>query len=251
VTTRELLADAARIEVRFRDGTVRDAELVGLDRPYQLAVLRTSPVEDAAALPHAQRVEADASTVGWFLSATPTIDVQFAQVRPAPEQGATYDRFLYAPIWLPRGAAGGPLVGSDGRLLGMAVGSLVGGAERAAPGVRTRTSPTTLFVRGDDIAEAVRQIAESGVVERPMIGVTMQGDTNRVDMVVSGSPAEAAGLAEGDSIVGVGCMSVATFADLTRVLLRRRVGEKVNLTIERGGSRSRRPCRPRRRSRAR
>jgi serine protease Do len=237
VTTRELVADAAHIEVRLRDGTVRDADLVGVDRPFRLAVLRTSAPDGACVLPHAPRVEADASTIGWFFSATPTIDVQVASVRAAPEQGATYDSFLFAPIWLQRGAAGGPLVGGDGRLLGMAVGSLVGREERAGPGFTARPSAATLFVRGDDVAEAARQIAANGIVERPMIGVTMQGDTNRVDMPMPGSPAEAAGLVEGDAIVGVGCLPVRTHADLTRVMLRHRVGEKVHLTIERDGAR--------------
>ncbi len=235
VTTRELLADAARIEVRFQDGTVRDASVAGIDRPFRLAVLRTSAPDGTTSLPYAAHVEADASTIGWFFSAAPRIDVQIASVRPAPEQGASYDRFLFAPISLARGAAGGPLLGCDGKLLGMAVGSLVApeGDGDSGAGLRVRT----LFVRGDDIAEAVRQIAATGVVERPMIGVTMQDDSNRVDLVLPGSPAEAAGLAEGDAIVGVGAFEVANYADLTRALLRRRVGDKVSLTIDRGGSR--------------
>ena len=238
VTTRELFADPGRIEVRLWDGTVRDADLVAVDRPFRLAVLRTSAPDGVSGLAHPPRVEADASTVGWFMSATPTIDVQIAQVRPAPEQGASYDRFLFAPIWLARGAAGGPLVGCDGRLLGMAVGSLVAGGERdSAPGVRARTTTATLFVRGDDVAEAARQIALNGFVERPMIGVTMQGDSNQVDMLMPGSPAESAGLVEGDAIVAVGTLPVESKADLSRVMLRRRVGEKVNLTIERDGAR--------------
>lgn len=243
VTTRDLVADADRIEVRFVDGTVRDATLVGADEPYSLAVLRTSAPDRAAALPHAPRVEAGASTIGWFLGAvaasgtkSPSIDVQVASVRPAPDQGALYDRFLYAPISIARGAAGGPLLGSDGNLLGMAVGSLVA-RDDAASGVTTRLPRATLFVRGDDVADAARQIAETGAVSRPMIGALMQGGTNRVDAPMPGSPAEAAGLAEGDAIVAVSGLEIASLADLTHSLMRRRPGDRVKLTIDRGGER--------------
>lgn len=242
VTTRDLVADADRIEVRFVDGTVRDATLVGFDEPYRVAVLRTSAPERAAALPHAPRVEAGASTIGWFLGAvatqgtkSPAIDVQVASVRPAPDQGALYDRFLYAPISIARGAAGGPLVGSDGNLLGMAVGSLVAREDPATTGVCVRLPRATLFVRGDDIADAARQIAATGSVERPMIGALMQGETNRIDTLLAGSPADAAGLREGDAIVGVSGLEIASVADLAHALMRRRVGDRVKLTIDRDG----------------
>jgi len=244
VTTFDLVADAARIEVRFCDGTVRDAALVGVDGPFRVAVLRTSAPAATATLPHAPRVEACESTIGWFLGASagsdrsaPSVDVQVATVRPAPEQGSVYDRYLYAPISIASGAAGGPLVGCDGRLLGMAVGSLVARDDAATPNVRMRLPRATLFVRGDDIANAATQIAANGVVERPMIGVVMDGDTNRIDTLFAGSPAESAGLAEGDTIVGLGALSIANFADLSRAMLRRRAGEPVKITVERGGER--------------
>ncbi len=243
VTTRDLVADADRIEVRFIDGTVRDATLAGFDDPFRMAVLRTSAPEKVTALPHAARVEVGESTIGWFLGATaqgtraPSIDVQVASVRPAPDQGSLYDRFLYAPISIARGAAGGPLVGSDGNLLGMAVGSLVARDDSAASGVCVRLPRATLFVRGDDIADAARQIAATGTVERPMIGVLMIGDSNRVDTLLAGSPAEAAGLAEGDAIVAVSGVEIASFSDLTHSIMRRRPGDRVKVTVDRGGER--------------
>jgi serine protease Do len=237
VTTRDLVVDAARIEVRFLDGTCRDASLLGIDGPFHVAVLRTSPPDRVRTLPHVPHVEAHASTVGWFFGAapctvgTPSVDVQVASVRPAPEEGAVYDRFLYAPISLARGAAGGPLVGGDGRLLGMAVGSLVGRSGA------TPTSVRALFVRGDDVADAARQIADTGVYERPMIGAFMEGETNRIDRVLAGGPAEAASLADGDAVVAVGPLPVANYADLARALLRRRAGERVDVVVERAGRR--------------
>lgn len=241
VTTREAVSDAARIELRFSDGTLRDASLLGIDGPFCVAVLRTSPPDSAVTVPSAQRVEVGPSTVGWLVGAPAgraTIpDVQVAIVRAAPEQGASYDRYLYAPVSLARGAAGGPLLAADGSLLGMAAGSLVA---KDAPSPASETVPfprATLFVRGDDIAEAARQIAANGRVMRAMLGTLIECDSNRIGTVIPGTPAETAGLAEGDMIVGVGTVAVASYADLTRALLRRRPGERVRVTVERDGTR--------------
>jgi serine protease Do len=244
VTTRDLVDGAERIEVRFCDGTVRDASLVGADAPFRVAVLRTSAPDGTTALSRAPRVEAGESTIGWFLGATagtgtaaPSVDVQVACVHPAPEEGAGYDRYLYAPISIARGTAGGPLVGSDNRLLGMAVGSLVARDDAAATNVGVRLPRATLFVRGDDVAEAARQISATGAVQRPMLGVVMDGETTRIDTLFAGSPAEAAGLAEGDTIVGFGAVRISSVADLSRAMLRRCAGEPVKVTVERAAER--------------
>jgi S1-C subfamily serine protease len=117
----------------------------------------------------------------------------------------------------------------------MAVGSLVAKEDASETGVRLPRA--TLFVRGDDVAEAARQIAAHGFVERPMIGALMDDDTNRIEVLLPGGPAEIAGLADGDAIVQVGSLPVASHADLTRALLRRRAGDPVRITVERNGER--------------
>ena len=238
VTTYEVVCDAAAIELLFHDGTRRDATLLGVDRPFCVAVLRTSAPDSAVPLPESPRVEVSPSVAGWlFAPATersPTPDVQMALVRPAPEQGAAYDRPLYASVSLARGAAGAPLVGADGTLLGMAVGTLVARDEQHATGATAPYPRATLFVRGDDVAEAARQIAANGRVFRGMLGTLTEGDSNRIGAVFPGSPAQAAGLAEGDTIVGVGTTSVGCYADLTRALLRRRPGDRVKVAVRRG-----------------
>lgn len=240
VTTSEVVSDAARIEVRFYDGTTRDASLLGEDGPFCVAVLRTSPPDSAVPIADSARVEAAPSTAGWLCApaadGSRMPDVQVTLVRPAPDQGAAYDRFLYAPVSMSRGAAGGPLVGSDGCLVGMAVGWLVARDEQ--PGTTAARMPhATLFVRGDDIADAARQIAANGRVLRGMIGTLFEGRTNRIGAVFPGSPAQAAGLAEGDAIVGIGTTPVRNFADVTRALLRRRAGDRVKIAVDRNGKR--------------
>ena len=241
VTTRDLLCDAAQVEILFPDGTSRDASFLGSDAQYCIALLRTSAPASASPVPAIPRVEVAQSIVGWLFDAattrSPMIDVQVTLLRAAPEQGAAYDRYLSAPVSIARGAAGGPLVGSDGSLLGMAVGSLVARDDAQSECPAMRSPRTTLFVRGDDIAEAARQIAANGRVARGILGTLIDGESNRIDAVFAGSPAQAAGFAEGDAIVGIGALAVASHDDLRRALLRRLPGDRVRVTVERGGAR--------------
>ncbi len=249
VTTSAALRDAAQIEVRFSDGTLRDADVVGVDAPFRIAVLRTRAPENARSLCATPSATAAAATLGWFFQSTAgRPNVQIATVGAADDHASSYDRFLFAPVPLPAGAAGGPLVARDGALLGMAVADVApSDAGDDVPGAGT------LFVRGGDVAHAVSDIVRYGRVRRPLLGVVMDGDTNRIDQLLPQGPAKAAGLEEGDRVVGVAGSAISSLADLTRALLRRTAGDAVEVDVVRGDAMLRRsvvltdaalPCAP-------
>lgn len=231
VTTAAAIRDAALVEVRFSDGTVRDADVVGTDAPFRIAVLRTRAPDDTEPL---SVPAASPASIAWFFQAAAgRPNVQLARVDRADTQATAYDRYLYTAQPLLDGAAGGPLLRSDGCLMGMAVGEV---RRPVADDDRAAVTQATLFVRGDDIHQAVKDIVRYGKVQRPMLGVVMDRDTNRIDQLLPGGPAEAAGLREGDSVVSIAGAPVASLSDVTRALLRRRVGETIRLDIERDGT---------------
>lgn len=239
-TTAGLAREPARYEVRFADGTTRLARLVGLDEPFRVAVLRTGAPAGARPLVAAPPADPAARFVGWLLSAAGCgePDAQLTTVRSGQCSSTAYDRWLAAGLPLRAGAAGGPLVGRDGRLLGMAVG----GASDRAPAAGAPSGPpaaasvrTTLFVRGDDIAMAVREIARFGEVRRVRMGVLLDEDGNRVQVVLPGGPAERAGVRDGDVVTAVGDTPVQNAADVTRAILRKRPGEVVSFETRRNG----------------
>ncbi len=235
VTTAAAVRDAALVEVRFSDGTVRDADIVGVDAPFRIAVLRTRAPDGATPLSVPDRgTHADMCIAWFFQAAGGRPDVQLARVRAADSRDAAYDRYLYTTQPLLEGAAGGPLLRGDGRLMGMAVGEV---RRPATPG--DDTSPVTLatlFVRGDDIHRAVRDIVRTGRVNRPMLGIVLDRDTNRIDQLVPGGPAERAGLIEGDHVLAIAGARVDSLTDITRALLRRRIGEPVTLAVDHHGA---------------
>ncbi len=254
VTTSAVLFDAALIEVQFSDGTVRDADLVGVDGPFQLAVLRTRAPERTNPLCVPDKSDRHSPALGWFFQSNDGRPaVRYAQVQAAAACATPYDRYLTMTFALQPGAAGGPLVSADGRLMGMAVrevrhraarsnddGTTGTGSERR-PRERVSAAPSTLFIRGADVHAAVEQIVRFGRVRRPLLGVVMDDSTNRIDQLLPGGPAQLAGLAEGDQVIGIGGTRVESLADVTRVLLRRAIGETVVVDIQRGESRLKRP----------
>jgi hypothetical protein len=66
--------------------------------------------------------------------------------------------------------------------------------------------------------------------------VTFAGDSIVVSSVISGSPAEAAGLQENDHLVELAGKKITSQVDLQDILAAHKPGDTVPLTVERGGS---------------
>ncbi len=232
LTTLSLFQNAAHVEVRYANGRAHDARVVGFDGPFQAALLRTAAPREGRPLDETVTAPISGPSVGWFVHCGDRgAEVQMATFRPTEAHATSYDRYLAAPLALRPGAAGGPLLDDRGRLLGMAV------REVSRPGTGTTPRPNTLFVRGEDLAAAARALIANKPVPRPMLGVVVGSSGSRVDQIVPDSPAEKAGLVEGDRVVAVEDTVVSSLEDLTRALLRRSVGDSVTVDVERGGRR--------------
>lgn len=237
VTTSDIVRAAGVYEVRCADGRRRPATLAGSDDVFRIAVLRVDELEHATPISApSPGPAAGARALAWL--ATPcelaAADLSVVVVRGAACTSSSYDRHLAASICLQPGGAGAPLVGADGRLLGMAVASTAPSPVQADGSVRHCRS--TLFVRGDDVISAAREILASRTVRHARLGVMLDAGTNRVDQLVPGGPAERAGLLEADEIVAVAGQPVTNATDISRVLLRRTAGEAIPVETRRAGA---------------
>ena len=206
------------ITVRLSDGRTAQAELVGGFEETDLAVLRI----DVPGLRAAEFGDSEAIGVGeWVLAVgspfgfeqTVTAGIISAkgrgQIDPrASEDGPTrFQEFLQTDAAINPGNSGGPLVDLEGRVVGIntAIASRDGGNSGLG------------FAIPADVAQVVMQrIIDKGRVDRGWLGVSM----DRLDpqaaydlgieggVVVAGvlddSPAQDAGLREGDIIVSLG-----------------------------------------------
>ena len=126
--------------------------------------------------------------------------------------------------------SGGALVDSRGAVVGILV-------------VPPDSSTAGLALPIDEARDVTAQLTAHGSAEHGWLGVWATDDTSRVSGgarvqgVVPGSPADDAGLAQGDVIVDVGkagsTTAISSVAQLMSEVGRRKPGEKVNVTVYR------------------
>ena len=147
------------------------------------------------------------------------------------------DQFIRPDITLYPGFSGGALVGADSKLLGLNTSGFLRG--------KSITIPSSTLT---GIAE---QIAQTGHVVRPYLGLVMQpvqipeslrtsagvnSDTGLLVMHVErGAPADLAGVLIGDILLDIDGTSLDDLQDLHAVLDSKGVGEEVSVSLVRGG----------------
>jgi S1-C subfamily serine protease len=132
--------------------------------------------------------------------------------------------------------SGGALVDSRGAVIGILV-------------VPPDSSTAGLALPIDEARDVTAQLTARGSAEHGWVGVWATDDSARVgggarvQGVVPGSPADDAGLVQGDVIVDVGkagsTTAISSVAQLMSEVGRRKPGEKVNVTLYRDGGKRR------------
>ena len=243
LTNSHVVRGAARIEVILDDGRRPDAHLVGDDPDTDLAVLRIyAPNLTAAKLGESRslRVGQLAIAIGnpYGFQYTVTAGVVSALGRSLrAESGRLMDDIIQTDAALNPGNSGGPLVNSRGEVIG--VNSAVILPEQGI-----------CFAIAIDTAKYVAGwLVKDGKVRRSYIGVGGQSvklhrrvirfhnlPVENGVLVISvepKSPAERAGLQEGDTIVEFAGQPVASIDALHKLLTESRIGASTPLTIVR------------------
>jgi len=239
VTANHVVRREDVLRVGLPNGLDVPATLVGRDPGSDLAVLRT----EAGGLQAAQ--QADALEVGHLVLALgrPGVSVQatlgiVSALSDEPWRtpaGGQLRRYLQTDVVMYPGFSGGPLVDSAGRVLGVNSSALVRGVSLTVPSA--------------DVADVVETLLAHGRVRRGYLGVSTQParlpkaaqeslgqETGLLIVgVEAGSPADAGGLALGDTIVGFDGVAVRHHDDLLALLGSDPVGQKTPLQILRGG----------------
>jgi S1-C subfamily serine protease len=243
LTSAHVVEGADRVELAFGDGTEALARVIGRDPLSDLAVLRSDdptpppvPFGDASRLRVGQLVVALGNPHG--LAGSVTAGIVSALGRSLPTRaGRVVDEVVQTDAALNPGNSGGALADSAGRLVG--VNTAVAGV---GLGLAVPISATTL-----EIIEALRTrgrvrrawlgIAGARVRLRPEIAARVGAPHGvQVASVVAGSPAAAAGARPGDVVVSLGGSPVATVTDITRQMVERTIGTRMEMTVWRNGA---------------
>lgn len=99
----------------------------------------------------------------------------------------------------------------------------------------------TTWVVSDDDDDASSSYTLFGMDDSAFLGVTMEEETEheeggaRINSVVEGSPAEKAGLQEGDIVIGFGKNTIRGPVGLTKKIRAREPGDEIEITVLRDG----------------
>ncbi|HTV41418.1 MAG TPA: trypsin-like peptidase domain-containing protein [Candidatus Sulfotelmatobacter sp.] len=242
LTNSHVVHGADKLEVTLADGQIFAAALIGEDPEADLAVIR---INTAQQLPHVHLADSKAIRVGQIAVAvgspfgfqqTVTAGVVSALGRSMRSQsGRLIDNVIQTDAALNPGNSGGPLVNSNGDVIGVNTAIIL-----PAQGI--------CFAIASNTAEFVAAwLIKEGRIRRSWIGVMGQNvPIHRrvvrfhhlaaeygvlVAGIEPGSPAARAGLREGDVIVAFAGESVSSIDELHRHLVARVIGIPTMLTI--------------------
>jgi len=245
LTNSHVVHGAAQVLVTLPEGNAISASVVGDDPGTDLAVIRahaadlpTAPLGDSSSLVVGQLVIAIGNPLGF--QSTVTAGVVSALGRSLrTRSGRLVDDVIQTDAALNPGNSGGPLVASNGSVVGVNTAVI-----QSAQGI--------CFAIGINTAKFVLdQLMREGRVRRSVIGVAGQTVpiTRRlsrhhglltesgvfVTALTEKSPARDGGVRDGDIVVGFAGQPVSGIDDLHRLLTHERVGENVPVRVLRGG----------------
>jgi serine protease Do len=249
LTNNHVVENAAALEIILSDGSRQTAELVGTDIYADLAVLKAQERPPAVAglgnsdvLKPGETVIAIGSPLGDFTNSV-TVGVISATGRSIDTgQGYQIEGLVQTDAAINQGNSGGPLVNLAGEVVGintLVVRSSESGAVAEGLG----------FAIPANTARAVaEQIMEKGYFSRPYLGIRWQLVTPRVARVynlpvewgvyvtevVSGSPANEAGIQPGDIIIRIGEVTLDENHSYINALFQFEAGDRVKVEVARG-----------------
>jgi S1-C subfamily serine protease len=241
LTNSHVVHNASKIAISLSDGRSFPAHLIGEDPATDLAVVRIdAPNLTAAQLGDSQKLRVGqlAIAIGnpYGFQYTVTAGVISALGRSLRSySGRMIDDVIQTDASLNPGNSGGPLVSSDGQVIGVNTATIIG-----AQGL--------CFAIGINTAKFVAsRLLQQGRIRRAYIGVEAQTVPlhrrivrfydlpNETGVIVvaatEGSPAQKAGLREGDVIIAFGGQPVAGVDDLHRLLTDAQVEVKNTITV--------------------
>jgi putative serine protease PepD len=226
------------VNVRLADGSVHKGEVIGSDDASDVAVVKIDPVENMRVANLALNVKIEvgqrAVAIGspFGLDQTVTAGIVSAVDRAQQTPGGAIGMYqIDAPI--NPGNSGGPIADIQGRIFGISDSIITQTGENVGIG----------FGIPIDLAKAVADKLVAGEpVEFAFLGISSDSQTTAVVGdgaiivgVTAGSPADQAGLQEGDRVTAIDSAPVRDSIELGARVRSHQPGDVVHITIVRDG----------------
>ncbi len=230
-TNDHVLGRATKVKVRFDDGRLADARIVGRDRPTDIALIKIEaalPVLEQAPEPGlGEAVCAIGNQFGLGLAITCGV------VSAVHRTGVGFnpiEDFIQTDTVVNPGGSGGALVDAEGRLVGL-VSAIFTKDTDAKIGVNFAASMRLVM-------RVVEDLEAHGRVIRPRSGLRVEALSEderrrlagaRIRHLTPGGAAAVAGLEVGDVITAVAGRRIRRPSDVTSAIHLHRVGETVHI----------------------
>ena len=244
LTNAHVVGQATSGTAAFWDGTSVPFQVVGADPLSDLAVLRaTGDTPEPAVLGEAddlkvgQLVVAVGNPLGLAGSVTAGVVSALGRSMPAGQHGLIED-VIQTDAALNPGNSGGALGDSRARVVGINTAVAGVGLGLAVPVNSTTRRIMSALMREGRVRRAYLGLvvapAPVAPAWRPRLGGRHTG--LRVASVVTGGPADRAGLRPGDLLLTAGGHEVATAQDLQRLMFAEAIGRPLAITVMRNGA---------------
>ena len=244
VTNNHVIADADEINVIMNDGTKIKAELVGVDKKTDIAVLKFKPVKPLIAVKFGDsdklRLGEWVIAIGNPFSLGGSVTAGIVSARNRDINSGPYDNYIQTDAAINRGNSGGPLFNLDGEVIGVntAIISPSGGSIGIGFSVPANTA-----------IAVIEQLREFKEVRRGWLGVRIQQVTDDIaeslgikpvrGALVAGiddkGPAKPAGIEPGDVIVKFDGKDIKEMRDLPKIVGDTPIGKDVPVIVIRKG----------------
>ena len=251
LTNAHVVDGADRVTVELKDGRKFNGQVLGEDPVTDVAVIKieadnlpTVPLGDSDAVQPGEAVIAIGNPLG--LNYTVTSGIISATGRSSSDIGAADKRvdYIQTDAAINPGNSGGPLLSANGRVIGMNT-AIIRGAQGLGFAIPVNT-----------VKRISQELIAKGRVDHPYLGIQMVTLTPDVKeklnselgnpnisadkgvlliRIMRGSPASQGGLKAGDVIVSINQQPVTRNEDVQKLVEKSKIGQPLNIQVERNG----------------
>ena len=250
ITNQHVVEGADTIKVALYNGESYDAELVGGDSSYDIAVLKIEAEGlQAVSVGNSDEIQVGESVVAignplGELTWTMTNGIISALNREINTDGSAQNiqTMIQTNAAINSGNSGGPLFDMDGNVIGVTSAKYSGSTSSG-----TSIEGLGFAIPINDALRVAYDLVEYGYVKGAYLGVSLRDLTTdtasyyslpvgpRVEEVTEGSCAEKAGVQVGDIIISFNGVDVANYSELANQLKKVNAGDTVEMVVYRSG----------------
>ena len=256
VTNNHVISGSDAVQVQLSNGKTVSAKVVGKDSTTDLAVLsidakyvtQTAEFGDSKSLQAGQTVIAVGSPLGSEYASTVTQGIVSAPARTIETSSGHQQTVVQTDAAINPGNSGGALVNSAGQVIG------INSMKLAQSSDGTSVEGMGFAIPSNEVVTIVNELVKKGKITRPQLGVRVvalngipEAYRSRLKIksnlkngiyvasINKNSSASRAGMKSGDVITAVDGKKVDDVASLHSILYSHKVGDTVNVTVNRNG----------------